>query len=249
MTEPTWGTGPGFDDEPEPRRSRLRLTVVPRLGRGRWVVLAVASVLLLAMFGVAAGTGYRYAPLSPTDFAAPESAPAAGDAAKTAGRALAERRKLLGSLERAAPRGRYIVVDRTNNRLWLMRDGKVERAAICSAGSGSVLKDEAGGRTWIFDTPRGSFRVRSKLENPVWRKPDWAFIEEGEPVPTDPDDRIEYGVLGEYGLYFGDGFLIHGTLYERLLGRNVTHGCVRLGREDLRAVYKAAPVGTPIYIY
>jgi len=68
-----------------------------------------------------------------------------------------------------------------------------------------------------------------------------AFIEEGEPIPTDPRERFESGVLGEYGLYFGDGFLIHGTLYERLLGRNVTHGCIRLGRGDLRVVQVGPP--------
>ena len=43
--------------------------------------------------------------------------------------------------------------------------------------------------------------------------------------------------------------MIHGTLYTRLLGRNVTHGCIRLGKEDLRAVWAAAPIGTPVYIY
>ena len=28
--------------------------------------------------------------------------------------------------------------------------------------------------------------------------------------------------------------MIHGTLYERLLGRAVSHGCIRVGRDDLR---------------
>jgi L,D-transpeptidase YbiS len=43
--------------------------------------------------------------------------------------------------------------------------------------------------------------------------------------------------------------MIHGTLYERLLGRPVSHGCIRLGREPLREVWKHAPLGTPVYIY
>jgi lipoprotein-anchoring transpeptidase ErfK/SrfK len=120
---------------------------------------------------------------------------------------------------------------------------------VCSAGSGMVLREEQGSRVWVFDTPRGVFHVLSKIENPVWKKPDWAFVEEGEPIPADPADRIEYGMLGEYALYFGNGFMIHGTLYERLLGRSVTHGCIRLGRDDLRTLYRNAPVGTPIYIF
>jgi len=55
--------------------------------------------------------------------------------------------------------------------------------------------------------------------------------------------------LGDYGLYMGDGYIIHGTLFKSLLGRRVTHGCVRLGDEDLEFVYKNAPLGTRVYLY
>ena len=113
-----------------------------------------------------------------------------------------------------------------------------------------VLKEARGKkREWVFDTPRGRFESTSKRENPVWRKPDWAFVEEGEPIPKDPGARLDYGTLGEYALYFGNGYMIHGTLYERLLGRSVTHGCIRLGRDDLRQVYETVHIGTPIYIF
>jgi L,D-transpeptidase YbiS len=85
----------------------------------------------------------------------------------------------------------------------------------------------------------------------MWRKPDWAFIEEGEPVPGRKDavERFEDGVLGEYALAFGDGFLIHGTLYSRLLGKSVTHGCVRLGSGDLKAVFDATDLHSKILIF
>ena len=43
--------------------------------------------------------------------------------------------------------------------------------------------------------------------------------------------------------------MIHGTLYEINLGKNITHGCIRLGREDLRRLYRAASLGTPIYVF
>ena len=71
--------------------------------------------------------------------------------------------------------------------------------ALASTGSGTILDKpgEAKGQ-WIFDTPRGEFTVQSKLINPVWVKPDWAFIEEGLAVPRSQADRIEPGVLGEY---------------------------------------------------
>ena len=70
----------------------------------------------------------------------------------------------------------------------------------------------------------------------MWVKPDWAFVEEGLAIPKSYTDRIEPGVLGEYALGFGKGFFIHGTLYTRLLGKNVTHGCIRLNDDDLKSV-------------
>jgi L,D-transpeptidase YbiS len=120
-------------------------------------------------------------------------------------------------------------------------------SGLCSTGSGIRLKDSKN--TWEFHTPQGKFTVKNKMKNPVWKKPDWAFVEELEPIPTDPSKRLERGMLGEFGLYFGNGYLVHGTLYERLLGRNVSHGCVRVGRDDLRKIYAECPIGTPIFIF
>jgi lipoprotein-anchoring transpeptidase ErfK/SrfK len=60
---------------------------------------------------------------------------------------------------------------------------------------------------------------------------------------------VDNDSLGDYALGFGDGFFIHGTLYSRLLGRNVTHGCVRVGDKDLKDVFQVVPMGTKIYIY
>lgn len=148
------------------------------------------------------------------------------------------------------PRGVYIVVDTAENRLYLKDGTKVVRTAVVSCGSGVVLEEQAGRkRSWVFDTPRGEFAVKSKITNPYWVKPDWAFIEEGEKIPRSMEDRIEAGTLGDYALGFGQGYFIHGTLYTRLLGRNVTHGCVRVGDEDLKEIFKAVSVGTKIYIY
>lgn len=91
--------------------------------------------------------------------------------------------------------------------------------------------------------------MQSKLTNPTWIKPDWAFIEEGLGIPQNVADRAEQGVLGNYALGFGKGYFIHGTLYTRLLGKNVTHGCIRLNDSDLKGVYALARVGTPIMIF
>ena len=200
-----------------------------------------------------AGTGYRYETVRrrspprsraacPTDERALKQA--GGEAPRRANATLRAR------LKAAAPRGVYVVIDQTHNRLYLKKDDDTLLEAVCSAGSGMVLKESGGKkREWVFDTPRGQFEVLSRSENPVWKKPDWAFVEEGEAIPKNAAERLDYGSLGEYALYFGNGFMIHGTLYERLLGRAVSHGCIRVGRDDLRKVWANTRIGTRIYIY
>lgn len=145
------------------------------------------------------------------------------------------------------PKGYYILVDTAANRLWLKRGERVVLEAKCSTGSGRQL--ECQGRRWTFETPRGEFRIQAKIGNPIWRKPDWAFFEEGKAIPTNENERYEKNVLGEYAMAIGDGYFIHGTLYNRMLGRNVTHGCIRLGSPDLVKVAALAPIGTKVYIF
>ena len=145
--------------------------------------------------------------------------------------------KLEVRLGKLVPKDPYVVINTTLNRIYV-RKGE------------DVLSSPDGKRTWYFSTPRGVHKVRNRMERPVWVKPDWAFIEEGEPVPApNSPDRYEQGVLGSYGLYLGQGYLIHGTLFQRFLGQNVTHGCVRVGDEDLEKVWNLTRIGTAVYIF
>jgi L,D-transpeptidase ErfK/SrfK len=157
--------------------------------------------------------------------------------------------KLIKQIDKFAPKGIYIVVDTAKNLLYLKKEGNIIRQAVISTGSGNILTEPGGKRTWVFDTPRGEFAVKYKIKEPTWIKPDWAFIEEGQDIPKQFAERAEADVLGEYALGFGNGYFLHGTLYTRLLGRNVTHGCIRLGDEDLVAINKASTIGTKIFIF
>jgi L,D-transpeptidase ErfK/SrfK len=157
---------------------------------------------------------------------------------------------LAKQLTQLMPTQPYILVDTARNHLYIKRGDQVLLDALASTGSGTILDKPGDSKgQWIFDTPRGEFTVQSKLTNPVWVKPDWAFVEEGLTVPKSQVDRVEPGVLGEYALGFGKGYFIHGTLYPRLLGKSVTHGCIRLNDDDLKSVYRLAKVGTPIMIF
>ena len=59
--------------------------------------------------------------------------------------------------------------------------------------------------------------------------------------------RVE-GDLGGYALDLGDGYLIHGTTDQESIGRASTHGCIRIGDEDLAWLYLNIPVGTRVTI-
>jgi lipoprotein-anchoring transpeptidase ErfK/SrfK len=230
---------------------------VPRTGRRFWVfrVLGVFILwipLLLVLLGgfFFLSTGYGYRDLTPSYLHShtltdpmilsdadgnPMPPPSAKALAKT-----------------VPTRGAYIVIDRVHNRLRLYEDGRQILDAVVSAGAGSILEDPSGKRKWVFDTPTGRFFVKSKRESPTWTAPDWEYIESGEPMPRNYADRVQEGMLGEYALDLGggpSGYMIHGTLYTRLLGRNVSHGCIRVGRDDLRIIWKKAPVGTPVFMY
>ena len=206
-------------------------------------LIVFGSLIALALAGFAAllGTGYYLA----RNAAGPP--PAAVVENPEALRA--ESLRIRKQIEKQRPKGLFLVVDTGRNRLTVRDGDRVVREVVVSCGSGGVLEDPKGGRSWVFDTPRGERQVKSKAKNPTWIKPDWAFIEEGEAIPKRSADRAEEGVLGDYALGIGNGYFLHGTLYTRLLGRNVTHGCVRIGDADLEYLYKNVPLGTKVYLF
>ena len=211
----------------------------------RRLLLATSAVVLLLILVVSTRS---INPAAPGDSQAVHQA---GVQDNTSLRTLQARYKTLSKqLSQLMPREPYILVDTARNRLYVKRHDEVVLNAIASTGSGTILDKPGESKSqWIFDTPRGEFLVKTKLTNPTWIKPDWAFIEEGLAVPQNSAERAEQGVLGDYALGFGKGYFIHGTLYTRLLGKNVTHGCIRLNDSDLKGVYKLARVGTPIMIF
>lgn len=143
----------------------------------------------------------------------------------------------------------HLLVDTSRHRLFVKQGDRILLTAIASTGRGNILADPQNpDRIWTFDTPKGLFRIQSKLEKPVWVRPDWAFIEKGDPIPENMRERLMPGVLGQYALGFGDGYFIHGALYSNLLGQDVTHGCIQVGRKDLEYVFRTVPLGAPLII-
>lgn len=157
--------------------------------------------------------------------------------------------KLNRKIDRFTPGSTFLTINTTENTFRLYKNNEIIWRGKCSTGSFIQLEVDST-KSWIFETPKGVLTVKNKITNPVWHKPDWAFIEEGLPVPPANDpSRYERNVLGDYALALGDGYLIHGTLYQRLLGMPVTHGCVRLADNDLEMVFENMQIGSKVFIY
>jgi L,D-transpeptidase ErfK/SrfK len=100
-----------------------------------------------------------------------------------------------------------------------------------------------------WKTPLGLTKITGKQKNPSWTPPASIRAEheaDGEilpqVVPPGPDNP-----LGAYALRLGiPGYLIHGTDKEFGVGMRVTHGCMRLLPEHIEALFRLAPVGTPV---
>jgi L,D-transpeptidase YbiS len=148
-----------------------------------------------------------------------------------------------------APRtGVVITVDVSTNQAYLFQDGVLVVQSAAATGSGKEFVH--GDDMWVFHTPRGHLKVKAKIKDPVWHKPDWAFLEAGERVPpADSPLRDVRGKLGKYALSLGDGILLHGTDDPKSIGKRVSHGCIRLPDLMIEKLYNTAQVGTDVFIF
>jgi L,D-transpeptidase ErfK/SrfK len=104
--------------------------------------------------------------------------------------------------------------------------------------------DEIVMRTWAVaigdkstPSPIGPFTIRSKDKNPTWYVPDSIYRTMDPPrrrvVPPGPDNP-----MGEYRIRLSSGdYSIHGTDTPWAIGRQTTHGCIRLYPEDIGELY------------
>ncbi len=116
-----------------------------------------------------------------------------------------------------------------------------ERSLAVSTPEATVRYDVAVGQD-AWQTPTGSFTVMSKLENPAWQHP--ITKEEIPPGLDNPlgDRWIGFWTDGEAQIGF------HGTNQEDLIGEAVSHGCVRMRNEDVKALYDLVEIGTSVEI-
>jgi uncharacterized protein YgiM (DUF1202 family) len=121
-----------------------------------------------------------------------------------------------------------IEIDKTNNKLYLYKDGVVEKVYPVATGKTEDL------------TPEGTFPIVVKIVNPGWRG-----IPGGDPNNPLGVRWLGLSVNGDKGRTYG----IHGTNHPESIGTHASHGCVRMAKDDLIELFNIVPEGTPVWIH
>ena len=120
-----------------------------------------------------------------------------------------------------------ILVNKSQNILFLKSGEDVLKVYHVSTGRDNI-------------TPVGTFKIATKIENPVW------YRNGGAPIPSEsPDNPLGSRWMGfDTNTHYG----IHGTIHPEDVGKQVTEGCVRLKNEDVEELFDIIPVGTEVVI-
>lgn len=120
-----------------------------------------------------------------------------------------------------------VQVKKAQNILMLKNGDELLKVYHISTGSNNI-------------TPVGTFKIATKLPNPVWFKPGSA------PIPPESPENV----LGTRWMGFDTDphYGIHGTTEPDKIGQQVTAGCVRMRNAEVEELYDLLPVGTQVVI-
>jgi len=118
-----------------------------------------------------------------------------------------------------------IIIDISQDILTLRGDDKAVKTYRVSCGANDT-------------TPTGTFKITNKVIDPTWYSQS-AVVPAGSPK----------NILGSRWLGISvPGYGIHGTTAPKLIGKNVTAGCVRMNNADVEELYAIVPAGVPVTI-
>jgi len=125
---------------------------------------------------------------------------------------------------------KYLLIDLSERRVYLYSNDKVKANYTIAIGKTG------------WETPTGSFKVMQMKRDPSWRHP---FTR--EVVPPGKDNPLGKRWIG---FLKGDKYDIglHGTNEDHLIGKAVSHGCVRMHNKDAIALFEQVSVGTPVIV-
>ncbi len=118
-----------------------------------------------------------------------------------------------------------VLVDKSRNILILKSGEDVIKVYNVSTGANN-------------STPVGTFKITTRLEDPVWFKA-------GAVIPPESPENV----LGTRWMGFDiEGYGIHGTVAPDKIGQQVTAGCIRMRNAEVEELYQILPRGTAVTI-
>ena len=137
-----------------------------------------------------------------------------------AAEALAQDQQLAGSEECEESR-RRIVISIADRKLAVVEDGRVVKIYPTAVGADAT------------PSPTGVFKIANRMPNPTWYGPHGKIVSPGKANP-----------LGTRWMGLSHrGYGIHGTNNQSSVGRNVSHGCIRMRKADVEELFELVKVG------
>ncbi|HWB32880.1 MAG TPA: L,D-transpeptidase [Acidobacteriaceae bacterium] len=120
---------------------------------------------------------------------------------------------------------RTILVSLADRKLALVVNGEVRAVYPVAVGKAST------------PSPVGEFTIVNRVENPTY----WHKGKVVRPGPGNPVGTRWMGLSEK-------GYGIHGTNEPRSIGKRASHGCIRMGRRDLEALFAQVRAGDAVEI-
>jgi len=121
---------------------------------------------------------------------------------------------------------RRIVISIPDRKLALIEDGKVVKIYPTAVGADAS------------PSPTGNFTVIKRVTNPTW-------YHAGKVVPPGKNNPVGSRWIG----LSEKGYGIHGTNAPRSIGRNVSHGCIRMLNRDVEQLFDLVKVGDVVELH
>jgi len=121
---------------------------------------------------------------------------------------------------------RRVLVSLPDRKLAVLENGRVLRTFDVAVGAPQS------------PTPTGSFQIVNHISNPTW-------YYKGKVVGPGPGNPVGTRWMG---LSFA-GYGIHGTNVPNSIGKNVSHGCIRLRNSDIEQLFELLAVGDQVELH
>lgn len=128
--------------------------------------------------------------------------------------------------DKAGRPAKRLVISIPDRKLAVMESGRVVKVYSTAVGAPKT------------PSPTGSFTIINSIEDPTW-------YTKGRTVPPGKSNPLGTRWMG----LSLKGYGIHGTNNPSSIGRNASHGCIRMKNQDVEELFKVVAVGDIVELH